>query len=424
MATEAVVIGGGPGGLRAAVALRRAGRSVVLLQIGPHAGGNAHPDVPVGRGLTTAPGRLAEALYGEFRDVPGLERAVERHGRVVRLPLSRPQLAALLPKRQVLPAAAAWARARGAVELKKVVGGGSEQRTYRDWVVQRFGEPVYERLFAPYAARRFGDPAALSCNVARLFHGVPAPDVLQAPGAGPALPSTDVDVRLGVTVTGVADGRVTTDRGVFEGDVFVDAPPSVVVGWLPAATATSLRSDAEALVARDAVQVLVRGGEELPFETHVLDEDVPFYRMVRPGLLPGCEGLTGTVCAHFAVDPEDRSPDEAWVSRAVEGLKRAGVRDADGAGARVQRIPWQHPVWTGTHLSRMRRYALALEELDVVPVGRGGLHGQVDLAAELAWLDGALAEDAEPARERMRRLVEPPVTDPSVRARLTHFVER
>lgn len=422
--SEAVVIGGGPGALRAAVALRRTGRAVTLVQVGAYAAGHAFPEVPIGRGVTPPPPPLGEALHGPFRAVDGLERAVMHKGKVHRLPLGRPTVAGFLPPAQLLPAAVAWARTRGAVELKKFIGGGSEQRTYHDWIAQRFGEPVYEQLFAAYARKRFGEPGDLSCNVARLFHGAPDEDARHAPARGPALAAEGIAVRTGVTVRAVRTGEVETDQGTFSGDVFLDVPPAAAVGWLEEGPARTLRADAAALDARDAVQVLLRGGDELPFETHALDADVPFYRLVRPGLLPGCEALAGTVCAHFSCAHDDATPESEWITRAVDGLGRAGVRGVEAAGARVQRVAWHHPVWTGPHLARMRRWVLGLEDLDIVPVGRAGLHAPLSLAAELAWLEGVVADDRPGLRELARTFVEPPPMDPVERARITRFVAR
>lgn len=422
--SEAVVIGGGPGAARAAVALAKAGRSVTLLQVGAFADGVAHPEVPIGRGVTTSPPALGEALYGPFRAVDGLGRAVLHKGRVHGLPLARPRLAAFLPPAQVLPAAVAWVRTRGATELKKFIGGGAELRTYQDWVAQRFGAPVYEQLFAAYARKRFGEPGDLSCNVARLAHGLPEGDARWAPAGGPELSLAGVKVHTRVRVSSLATGRVETDQGTFEGDVFLDVPPAVAVTWLDEADATTLVAEASRLGARDAVQVLLRGGDELPFETHALDADVPFYRVVRPGLLPGCERLAGHVCVHFACDADDASSDGEWIARSVDGLGRAGVKVSPSDGARVQRVAWQHPIWVGPHLARMRRWMIGLEELGLTPVGRAGLHAPLSLAAELAWLEGVIAEDRPSLRELARQLVEPPVLDPEERARLTRFVER
>ncbi|MFZ5476509.1 MAG: hypothetical protein ACOZNI_06995 [Myxococcota bacterium] len=410
MADAAVVIGVGPGGRRAAAALVAAGRPVVLLQIEPL----AHPEVPVGRGVAEARPML-DALFDGFREVEAT-RAVVMHGRVHALPLSRAEIARMFKPGELPGAAVQWARTRGGIELKKLLGGGHEQRTYADWIVQRYGAPALDRLFGPYCRKRFGEPGEVSCNAARLAHATP----FDGPWLAPTRPDVSldgVDVREGVRVEAVRAGEVVTADGPVTGDVFVDVPPARMVGWIDDAGA--LATDVATLVARDVVQVTVRGGDELPFEVHVLDADVPFWRLTRPGLLH--DGLAGTVCAHFTVDAG--APDEDWVAATLAGLERCGVRGADAAGARVQRVRAQCPVWTGNHLVRMRRYLLAMEEREITPVGVAGLHAPIDLAQELAWLEAMTGPTRPPLRETMRALIEPPVLDPE-RSRLTRFVER
>lgn len=426
MSEEAVVVGGGPGGLRAAVALAKAGRRVTLLQEGPHAGGYAHPEIPIGRGVTPKPTPLAERLYGAFRPVEGLERAVLLDGKVRPLPLGRADVARYLPVTDLPGAAVAWGRTRGAIELRKVIGGGAEQRTYKDWVVQRFGEPVFQRFYAAYCEARFGPPAEISCNVARLFHGIVNDGPLHAPAAGPALAPVGVDVRTNVTVRAVTTGQVETDDGLFPGEVFVDIAPRRVVEWLGGAATPELLHDVSFLSARAALQVTLRAPEDLPFETHVLG-GAPFYRIVRPGLLPGCGALAGHLSVHYTVadgDPLLRMSEAELGAHTAAALEAVGIRGANPDGARAQIVRDHHPNWTGTHLVRMRRYALALEDLEIVPVGRAGLHAPLDLAAETTWLEAALADERPPLRALVRDHVEPPVLDPAERAHLTRFVER
>lgn len=426
MADDAVVVGGGPGGLRAAVALAKAGRRVTLLQEGAFAGGSAHPDIPVGRGASSAPGALALGLYGEFRAVAGADRGIQIGGRTHALPIGRAELARILPPTKAPAAALAWSRTRGAIELRKIIGGGAELRTYEDWVVQRFGRPVFEALYADYCQARFGPPNEISCNVARVVHGIVSDAPLVAPAAGPALSTAGVDVRTSVVVKRIRTGQVETEDGLFTGEVFVDIAPRRVVEWLDDLATAALQNDVGFLHARTALQVLVQGPQELPFETHVLG-GAPFYRVVRPGLVPGCGGLADMLCAHYALDAGDpllSADDDDVVARTVAALAEVGIAGASPVGGRVQRIRDHHPVWSGTHLVRLRRYVLALEDLEIVPVGRAGLHAPLDLATDAAYLEAVLAEERAPLRGIVRDVVEPPVLDPADRAHLTRFVER
>ncbi|MDP2308225.1 MAG: NAD(P)-binding protein [Pseudomonadota bacterium] len=430
MADDAVVVGGGPGGLRAAAALASAGRRVTLLQEGPHVGGYAHPDIPLSRGVTPAVGALAEHLFGAMVPVEGLDRGVHIDGRTHRLPLGRAEIARLVPATQVASAAVAWTRTRGTIELRKIIGGGNEQRTYRDWVIQRFGVPVFDRFYAAYCQARFGPPEEISCNVARVFHGIVPEGPVYAPAAGPALPGarpvTGVEVRTNVVIRSVQGGQVDTEDGLFTGEVFLDIAPRRVVEWLGSAATPALVHDVGFLTARNALQVLVRCPQDLPVETHVLG-GAPFYRIVRPAALPACGALEGTLGVHYALEAGDPlwSADDAVVaSRTVEALADIGIEGASAAGARVQRIRDHHPNWTGTHLVRMRRYVIALEALELVPVGRAGLHAPLELSAETAYLEGVLLSERPTLRALLRHHVEPPVLDSVERAHLTRFVER
>ena len=425
MANDAIVVGGGPGGVRAAAALAREGRRVTLLQEGPHVGGLAYPDLPVSRGVSPAVNPLGEQLNGPMRTVE-VDRGVHIDGRTHRLPLGRSELARLVPTSQVATAAVAWSRTRGTIELQKIIGGGSEQRTYRDWVAQRFGVPVYERFYKAYCEARFGPPETISCNAARWVHGMVADAPAYGPVAGLPVSMDGVEVRTDVVVRGVQGGQVETEDGLFTGEVFLDIAPRRVVGWLGDAATPAMVHDVGFLGARNALQVFVRGPQDLPFETHVLG-GAPFYRIVRPGLLPGSGPLESYLSVHYALEEGDPlwNADDADVgARTVAALEAIGITGASAEGARVQRIRDHHPIWSGTHLVRMRRYLLGLEEVELSPVGRAGLHSPLDLAQETAYLEGLLAPDRQTLRALLRDHVEPPVMDPTDRARLTRFVER
>ncbi len=426
---DAVVIGGGPGAVRASGALRRAGRRVILLQRGPAVGGLAFPEVPLGLGAEAF--SVVPARWREVRGLPaGLAAgASEDCGCVHALPLSRAVLPSLFSASALPGAMAAWSRARGAVELAKLLGGGKETRTYREWVVQHFGEPAFEHLYAPYCRRRFGDPAEVTVNVARLHHAAPG-GRLAAFEAGPAARMAEdlegVEVVLDADVTSVATGRVSTRLGDVEGDVFVDAPPQDVVAWLGAAAPPGVDNEVSRLSCRHAVEVTVKGGASLPFVTHVAHAPFGAYRLVRHGLLPGNGGLAGHVSVQFAADAQDAAWSggaDALVDEVVRGLHALGATDAEAAEARVQRVEDQHPVWSYTTAARLRQYHLALAEAKIVPVGRAGLFAPVDGEGEIAYLTGVATQSA-PFKELYRRHVEPPVVDDDGSASLTDFVQR
>jgi hypothetical protein len=333
-----------------------------------------------------------------------------------------------MPAGALAGAARAWGRARGTQEFKKLVGGGNETRTYRDWVVHAFGAPIHDVLFAPYARKRWGDPATLSCNVARLHHAwEAAPRVRVAGDAEPDLAGVrrvrasvrTVHARAGTeppAVEAVVEGGAVVR---LEGTVFADLAPTELVARLGAAATLTdgLRADALALPARDLVEVGVPLVGHVG-ETHVVDADVPFFMVDAAG--------DGRVRLFAAVDAGVDLDEGPWVARAVTALGRMG-HDVGPRGVTVRRMRAGQPVWTGPHLSRLRRHVLAVSELGVVPVGRAGMHATFDPVTELAWIDAAQAALAEEKpvralREAMRTIVEPPPEEPAERARLAEFV--
>lgn len=415
---NAVIVGGGPGAVQAAGALRALGRHVVLLQEGPVAGQLTHAEVPVGRGVAESGGeRLTD-----WRPVD-VDRGVLVHDRVIPLPMRPNHLFRAMPPRVHPEAARAFAKARANIQLREFIGGGREQRSYRDWVVQRFGEPVFRQLYAPYCTKRFGDPTRVTANAARRVHaGESGTLVAPVQGAGVAVKAAlaGVEVRTDVVVTGLEAGRVLTTAGVVEGDVFVDVPPPRAVAWMPDNAA--LVHEVERLESHHAIEVIVAGGAELPFETHVVDERAAFFRLIRAGRLPGNPDV---LVAHYAVggdDPRWELDDATLVSATVGMLRAIGVRDAEAGLGAVRRIAEHHPVWSSTHHARMRVYLLALERLGITPVGRAGLHMPLSEAESADWLGATGAGGG--LRERYRMHLEPKVGEQMSAAKVTDFIVR
>lgn len=418
---DAVVVGGGIGAVRAAAALRAAGRSVLLVQEGPHLGGLAHPDIPVGTGF-----ERFESVPAGWRAVHGMTAGICVGGRVHALPLSRAVLPTLLPVTQVAPALAAWGRTRINSELARLIGGGHERRSYRDWVVQHYGEPLFARLFEPYCERRFGSAEGVSANVARAVHGAAAGGIRACPAGGRAAELAallqGVEVVRGVDVIGLAAGVVHLSSGDVEGEVYVDLPPARVVALLGDAAPSGLASEVGWLRMRHALEVTFAGGAGLPWITHVVDGPGQAFRVVRHGLFPGSGALQGTVTVQMAV--EDGDPLWTADDRAIVGAAETAIRevatDVDSVGARVQRVADHHPVWVTTTAARVRRLALALGELNVTPVGRAGTYAPLAGGAERAYLDEVIHRRVS-IREALRGHVEPAVIVDEARAHLTDF---
>lgn len=418
---DAVVVGGGIGAVRAAAALRAAGRSVVLVQEGAHVAGLTHADIPVGTGF-----ERFESVPADWRAVQGMTTGLYVGGAVHALPLSRAVLPTLLPTSQVASALAEWGRTRISSELARLIGGGHEQRSYRDWVLQHYGEPLFARLFEPYCDRRFGSAEGVSANVARAVHGASAGAVFGCPGGGRARELArlleGIEVVVGADVTGLSAGIVRLASGDVEGEVYVDLPPARVVALLGHAVPSGLASEVGWLRFRHALEVTVTGGAALPWVTHVVDGPGQAFRLVRQGLFPGNGALQGTVSVQMAVESNDplwKGHDDVVVAAAAGSLREVAT-DVAVAGARVQRVANHHPVWVTTTAARMRQFALALGELNVTPVGRAGTYAPLAGAAERAYLDDVIHRRVS-IREAIRIHVEPAVVVDEARAHLTDF---
>jgi hypothetical protein len=397
-----IVVGSGVGALVTAQTLRQHGKSVV--RIGAAIDGGTR---------TVGTGWCAEAPPAGFDAAPAPARALLLRGQMLSLPLSPASLGKLLPAAQLARAGVALGRARASSAVAAFVGGGREERTYRDWVRYRFGNPVYEAVFAPYATARFGDPTSVICGVARVVHGEAAPQGSRPPAALWVEQEAPVDA----VVTALRDGGLSTEAGDYAGQVVVDlAPLDVLRVWSPKADSV-LALDAGRLRARHGLEVLVRG--QLPDgleEVHVVG--APFFRAVQHA--------DGMVALHLAVDvgaPEWTGDDAALARQLVQAATDAGLTGLSADGATVRRLPLHHPLWTTSHLTRLRTWTEALVEGGIEPVGRVGLVAPMSPAAIAAYAEDRLIHGAS-LRDCIRHHVEPPPRDSVDRPRLSGFITR
>ena len=421
---DAVLVSAGAGGGRIAHAIAASGRRVALVVPSGSPGGEAAPH-PAGPGLLLDPGPSGEAVFGPLLPFTPTH-AVQVKGRTHTTPASRIEFARMIPGRRHAPAVAAWAAARVRFEVARLVGGGSEQRSYRDWLVSRFGQPAYDGLFAAYVARRFGPAEEVVCGLGRLHQEVEAAWSVPAQGWGAVAARLGEGVeRVETAVLRVARDRVETADGAFEGRVFLDVAPAVVAEWIGGEVPAPVRDGAGRLRARTRVQVALRGGDELPLMTHLLDGEAPWWRVLRPGLLPG--GPAGLVFVEASLEPGDPllSLDDAALPRAAaEALAAVGLPGFTPAELPVRRLPDHDAVWRPTHHTRLRHWLLALDELGLTPLGRLGLSARLDPGTETHLARAVLDEDGPGLRELVRVLVEPPVLDAPGRTRLGPMFRR
>ncbi len=435
-----VVVGGGPDALRAAAVFAQAGQAVHLLQLGPTPSGLQHPDLPLGLGrveVDTGERALVESISGPLVEAPEAQQGIAFGGTVRRLPMSRLEAGRLLPAEQSLHTGRTWARTRFRNVMAEVIGGGQEERTYRDWVVRRFGEPAWHHLYRPYAERRWGASCeSLSVSVARVHHGQPRGESQQVVGGGPAtaldqareiIENAGGTISTGVIVESleVVDGKVaslTTNIGevALDGGLAVSAAPDVVAAWLGDQISEGVRVDSAQLRLLTRVQVLLRGNVDgLPQAVHVLDEDAPFWRVVTP------YGLEQAAIFHATYPYADAVPPEGdLLRRFVDAASRFGLGDFSVDGARVEVVPDWQPLWLeGTH-ARLRRLLMAWRALGIQGVGRGGSFSSLDAAQEIALAHHVATEEDPDLWEYHRLHLSPPSSLPDLHAHITRFVER
>lgn len=394
-----IVIGEGTGALITAATLRRHGRSVI--RVGAPF---PLPDRMLGSGW------CAEPAPSGFASAPSPARGLLIRGKVLPLPLSRSDLGRLLPAPQLARASLALGRARASSAIAAFVGGGREERSYKDWVQYRFGQPLYQALFAPYATARFGDPETLLCGVARVVHGEVRTEGCSVPDG---LLHDDGPTERAV-VTAIRRGQVTTEAGDLQGAVVIDLAPSELLRvWEHDVT---LDLDASRLGARHGIDVFVSG--RLPdgiTELHVVG--APFFRAVA---------TPDGVVLHLAVEPgapEWSEDDQALAQRLVTAAEAAGLPGLSAVGATIRRLPRHYPVWSTSHLTRLRTWTDALVDAGIEPVGRLGLVAPMSPAAIAAYAEDRLIRGAS-LRDCIRSHVEPPTRDAEARPRLSAFVGR
>jgi hypothetical protein len=431
-----VVIGRGPGALRAAAAAASAGEQVLLLQQAQTPSGRTAPDLPVGTGrMQVSEGRRVEveAVLGSLVEAPDLKRGMLGRGGLHALPLSKRSIARLFRADALPEVGRRWIERRLRNGLTPLTGEGREERSYQDWVTRRMGAPVYRHLYQDYAAARFGAPGdALSCSVARTVHGGAEASAAQVAGGGPAeslaaalacLLAAGGEVRTQVEILGlrVEGGRVVAVRTAHEevpveGDLWIARPPACIAAWLGDGLDSRLAHDASMLKTADAVQVALHGGpSDLMDEVHLVGEEASFYRV-----LSSYGGERRTL--FHATVPSGSELDAGLPSRVVVDAARLGLEGFEEAGAVVERLEDHVPIWTARCHARLRRLVIGWSELGIVGVGRQGTFTPMDIAAEVVWALRMAGSGPGDVREAYRALLEPPVRQPDLKASVSRFL--
>lgn len=177
-AVDFAVLGGGIAGLTAARELLRRGYRVTLLERAPVVGGLARTlelrgfrfDIGGHRFHSNNPAVLdwLRALLGD--DLLSVPRTSHIHlnGRYVDYPLTFPDALTAFTPPQAAHMLASYGRAR-------LLRHGRDDRSFEDWVVNRFGREMYRHFFQPYTEKVWGIPCdALSAAWAAQRIGIPS----------------------------------------------------------------------------------------------------------------------------------------------------------------------------------------------------------------------------------------------------------
>jgi len=438
MQQQRVVIGSGPDALRAAAVLASTGQSVTLLQEGISPSGLQNPYYPVGNGwmrIHDDDREVVEAVLGPVVEAPNPYRAILSKGRIYRLPMSPHHVPRLFESHAVLPAARSWLRARFRAVTIGLLGGGWEERSYRDWVERRMGGPAYHHVYRDYAQRRWGaDAEQLSVNVARVHHFLPDPGPFQVAGGGydggldnakQRILDAGGRIETNVKIEGLSCDAGKVNAVLVNGDSFpIDGPLWAAVDahtlcdWLGESASSSMRVDAESLRALPLCVVALKGEVDgLPDDLHVLDEGALFWRVVVP------YGVEKTALFHITAS-RDLPPDAELISAVVESARRLGIGDFSIENASVEHIPRWQPQWIQNSHARQRRILDCLREFGVVLVGRSGTMSPMDPASEISFAS-KLAATSDPDQSELHRLhLDPPVRLNDLGARITHWIHR
>jgi phytoene dehydrogenase-like protein len=433
-----VVIGCGPDGLRAAAVLAAAGHAVTFLQTAETPSGLRWPELPVDAGILRVPAAdraVAEQVVGSLVEAPTPERALLARGALHTLPLSRPEVGRLFPAASALPAAQSWVRSRFKNTLAELVGGGQEERSYKDWVVRRMGGPAWHHIYRAYAHQRWGfDGAVLGVGLARVYHGRPDAGPFLTVGGGPAtalaraeelIISAGGRVRLAVKVERlvVEGGKVRAvllqdgERIDVLGPLWAAVPAPWLASWLEDAIPGPIRSDTALLEMLPVARVALRGDtNRLPAEVHVTDEGAPFWRVIRP------YGIEQTAIFHVTAPKE--ADDDRLAQGVAEAAAALGLGTYSVSGAKVERLVAWQPVWRSTSHTRLRSVLLAWRTLGIVAVGRCGAFAGLDAGEEISFAVALRDRDDPDQREVQRDLASPPVGQDDLHAAITRFIER
>jgi protoporphyrinogen oxidase len=427
---DAVIIGAGPAGLTAAYELGKQGLKTVTLEKADKVGGISRTETYKGYRFDIGGHRFftkvgeVEALWQEilgddFIQVPRLSR-IYYDSKFYDYPLSLTKTLYNLGLVRSAAILGSYLKAK----IKKKLNPTFEAETFEDWVIDCFGERLYQIFFKTYTEKVWGIP----CNQIRadwaaqriqnmslkravlnaLFGGQNAKSLIKAfnyPRLGPGmmwercqelveaqgsevLLNTAVTriERQGTRITGVvAQGEEKTIR--FTGQQFITSMPvSALVQRLDPAPPDHVLQAARGLKYRDFLIVSLVINQPALFPDNWIYIHSPEFKVGRiqnfknwspdmvPDLSKTCLGME-----YFCSEGDGlwAMADQALIQLATQEVValQLGVRPEDVEDGVVIRQPKAYPVYDGTykaHLQVLQDYLATFDNLQTV--GRNGMH--------------------------------------------------
>ncbi len=422
-----LILGAGPAGLTAGYLLAKQGLPVIVFEAEDQVGGIAKTEVREGPGgeyrfdlgghrfftkVEEVDDLWHEIMREEFLLRPRMSRIYWRR-RFLDYPLRGPDVICKLGPVELTRCMASYARAQ--------LRPKGEERTFEEWVTNRFGKRLFDNFFRSYTEKLWGTPVSeiRADWAAQRIKGLSFTSAAKAaflgnkdneikslisefhyPRYGPGQmweTMTDDIRRLGGQVLletpverlELRDGRVASvragSRDYAANQVISSLPLRNAIGMLEPAAPTEVRGAAKGLRYRDFLTVsLVLDGDDLFPDNWIYIHEpgvdvgrIQNFRSWSPWMVPDpSKACIGMEYFCFAGDELWDMDDDALVAKAMRELEQLGLarREALKLGF-VTRVPKAYPIYDMDYSDRIETLKDWLAGIDnLQQVGRNGLH--------------------------------------------------